>query len=434
MRVRIAPSPTGELHLGNLFVFIWNFILKLKYKSSFILRLEDTDSSKINKNYILSIYNTLDILNINIDESPKLLGLYGPYKQSERKHIYNFYRKLLEKRKMCFWCNCSFRRINALKRINLSLGETNIYDGKCISSRNKTGKLRLKVPRYGTFIDNYKMHWSQVDMQILWINDRATFNLANVIDDYLMKITHIFRGRDWLLSLPKHILINTYLNFSIPKYYHLPLICTNKRTKLSKRFMSLGLNGMLNLGIIPQAIMKYLMSIIGNFPNNTLKLKQTNIQVDFNQIIRTNRLVISNLEMESNMLSKILKEIKLKTAIKYCAQKSAVLYDIYRLMSFVFWKKKINTDKFINLYYILLKMLLLEYKQVLFWTKNNIRQVSIKLSKYLGLKLRTFSIIASTLILGSRDSISLYDGCVVLGREIIIARISILLEEISCRN
>ncbi|MFP3037813.1 MAG: glutamate--tRNA ligase family protein, partial [Candidatus Hodgkinia cicadicola] len=204
---------------------------------------------------------------LNIAESPKLLiGLYGPpYKQIERKHIYDFYRKKLEKRKMCFWCNCSFRRINALKRINLSLGETTIYDGKCIRSRNKTGKqLRLKIPRFGTFIDNYiKMHWSQIDMHILWINDRITFDLTNVIDDYLMKITHIFRERDWLMSLPKHVLINTYLNFALPKYYHLPLICTNKRTKSSKRFMKTN-GGMLNLEIMPKVIMKYLTSIVNN--------------------------------------------------------------------------------------------------------------------------------------------------------------------------
>ncbi|MFP3037851.1 MAG: hypothetical protein ACKESC_00865, partial [Candidatus Hodgkinia cicadicola] len=98
------------------------------------------------------------------------------------------------------------------------------------------------------------------------------------------------------------------------------------------------------------------------------------------------------------------------------------------------WKKKINnTDNFISLRYVLLKMLLIEYKQVLFWKKNNIKQVSINLSKYLGLKLRTFSIIASAMILGT-DSISLYDGCVVFGREMIIARISILLEELSHRG
>ncbi|MFP3037865.1 MAG: glutamate--tRNA ligase family protein [Candidatus Hodgkinia cicadicola] len=370
----------------------------------------------------MAIYNALDILNINIDESPKLLGLYGPYKQSERKHIYDFYRKKLEKRKMCFWCNCSFRRINALKRINLSLGETNIYDGKCIKSRNKTGKLRLKVPRVGTFIDNYiKMHWAQLDMQILWVNDRITFDLTNVIDDYLMKITHIFRERDWLMSLPKHVLINTYLNFAVPKYYHLPLICTNKRTKLSKRFTKT--NGMLNLEIMPKVIMKYLASIV-NFTNLNY-LKQSNIQL--------NRLVISNLSLESSILSKILKEFNIKTDINYCV-KNAVLYDIYRLMGFVFWKKKINnTDNFISLRYVLLKMLLLEYKQVLFWQKINIKQVSINLSKYLGLKLRTFSLIASAMILGT-DSIYLYDGCVVLGREMIIARISILLEELSRRK
>ncbi len=151
LRARIAPSPSGSLHLGNLFVAAFNMLFCLKYNASLILRLEDTDAAKTSIYCSSIIGKVLNQFGILVNESPESPGFFGPYSQSSRSHIYEFYASALVAAGKAFYCGCSFRRISALKKANLALGDAAVYDGKCVKSNLTLGKLRLKVPRAGIF-------------------------------------------------------------------------------------------------------------------------------------------------------------------------------------------------------------------------------------------------------------------------------------------
>lgn len=151
LRVRFAPSPSGNLHLGNLFIGKFNSLLSMKRRGTLTLRVEDTDQFNSSKYFRRAMELTLNEFKIKPNESPMRLGYFGPYCQSERNHIYKFYGHAIKSSGRGFMCNCSFRRIETLKRVNLALGDAAVYDGKCIKRSVKNGKLRLKVPRFGHF-------------------------------------------------------------------------------------------------------------------------------------------------------------------------------------------------------------------------------------------------------------------------------------------
>ncbi len=151
LRTRIAPSPSGFLHLGNLFVAAFNMLFCLKHSANLILRLEDTDCTKTSSCCLLTIGKVLNQFGVLADESPESPGAFGPYLQSVRSHIYKFYADALVAANKAFYCSCSFRRISALKKVNLALGDAAVYDGRCVKSNLMVGKLRLKIPRAGSF-------------------------------------------------------------------------------------------------------------------------------------------------------------------------------------------------------------------------------------------------------------------------------------------
>ncbi len=168
LRARIAPSPSGLLHLGNLFVAAFNMLFCMKHNASLILRLEDTDSAKANVYCSLAIGKMLSQFGILADEAPESPGFFGPYAQSGRGHIYKFYADVLVAANKAFYCSCSFRRISALKKVNLALGDAAVYDGRCIKSNLMVGKLRLKIPKAGSFNSSEcRVRWINSEMQIL---------------------------------------------------------------------------------------------------------------------------------------------------------------------------------------------------------------------------------------------------------------------------
>ncbi|PIM96156.1 Glutamate--tRNA ligase [Candidatus Hodgkinia cicadicola] len=441
MRLRIAPSPTGILHLGNLYSVLANVLFSHKYNSKLILRIEDTDIQRNKINAIENIYEDLNKIRVNIDESSKNPGLYGPYKQTERIHIYKFYIKKLLKMGGCFFCKCSFKRVNILKKINLLLGDPPTYDGKCLNRNYLTGKIRLKVPKTGICVGDYKINWSNVDMQVLWANSKPTYHFANVIDDQLMKISHVLRGRDWLTSFPKHILINSFLGFNMPKYYHIPLICNKTESKLSKRLDNMGIDSFLSLGIISEAILRYLISLIvcvdvSNISEassyfNINKLKQQNIHINGKKLILINKMCLHEVVHDvNNVIKSLIREGCFDNVMELCVKKSLILHDTYKLLCFVFWDyKSIKMIFMSNIEYLLLNLLLIEYKKLIIWSKISIQNIHKKITNYLGLKTRTFCTIL-TPIIGNRHSISLYDVYLIIGQKVVITRISLILEKI----
>ncbi len=433
MRLSLAPSPTGEMRLNDIFIVLWNYILKLKYNASLVLRIEDTNLAKSNNDTIPLIHNTLTKMKVCVNESPSNLGLFGPYKQSERTHIYKFYinKMLLEKK--CFYCKCSSKRLNILKQVNLALNEPLVYDGRCLGKKYKMGKVRLTVPRVGGYVGT-KSKWTDVDMPVLWNENKPTFHLANVIDDRLMKVSHVFRGKDWLTNLPKHTLLCYQLGFELPKYYHVPLLCNKGKNKLSKQLFSCGLNGMIGFGILPTTIFKYFLSIITNETEltktsniNFNKLEAINVQVNCTKLILLNKVCIKELIVDMNsIIDSVIGRENMLRAIKLCLTKSLTLHDVYKLMEFVFDSKTSNCKKVTNLHFLTISLLLVEYKKLGIWTVPSLERIHEKLSKHLGISIRTFCVLIMA-VFGDRKSISLYDNLSLLGKEIVVARLCLFL-------
>lgn len=433
VRVRFAPSPSGYLHLGNLFVGKFNSLVNERYNGAMILRIEDTNSVTTNLVHSLSLERLLNSFGVAFNESPMLNGYFGPYHQNERDHIYRFYANVISSMSRSFFCNCSFRRIETLKRVNIALGEAAVYDGKCLKRSLKDGKLRLKVPRFGCFILTGKvMRWSCIDMQVLLVKTKTSFHLANVVDDHLMRISHVIRGKDWVHETPKHVLTYLYLGFSIPKFIHLPLLCSPFGKKLSKRQSQLSLTGLVDVGLLPNSIDSYISSIITDV-NRKDKLnfditKLTRLRLNQRELIQCNRHLLKTINLNGNIFFGNC--VDSKRIINLCAQKATLTSDVYHLMQFMFHTKPHGWYcKLSSLQYAILGLVIIKYKQLKTWCIGELEALHLSMSVKLGLALRTFCIMIATVVLGKRDSISLYHGLMIIGKEVAIARMDCYMKQ-----
>ncbi|XXM93465.1 glutamate--tRNA ligase family protein [Candidatus Hodgkinia cicadicola] len=448
LRVRIAPSPTGCPHLGNLLVGVFNMLFKLKHGARFILRLEDTDAARGFADCAPKAYDAFNMVGLVFDESPLGCGKFGPYIQTQRRHIYSCYCKLLVALGSAFWCKCRWRRINALKRVNLDLGQASVYDGRCLKSQARGGyghlKLRLKVPRVGVFSSNQcAMAWKQVEMQPLWVRGEAVFHLASVVDDHLMRISHVLRGRDWLASLAKHSLLYVYLVFSVPKIVHLPLLALGGGRKLSKRLVSGGVSAYSSLGVMPQAILTYLAGLaVGEevtgledaVPRFNLQcLRRRSVRVDHKRLFGINRRLLSSASLTClSLFEMVLGKHKVDKALALCVEKSSLLTDVYRLMSFVFcsrfdslaWGSRSSS-------YAVLAVLVSQHKRLGVWTKLELMALHAKIAAKLRMSLRALLVLMYVVAFGARDSISLYDSFIILGKDAVVFRLSLSLNRLS---
>ncbi|MGP1926956.1 MAG: glutamate--tRNA ligase [Candidatus Hodgkinia cicadicola] len=432
VRVRFAPSPSGDLHLGNLFIGKFNLMFSSNYSGALVLRIEDTDFVTSEEHCLTAIELTLNEFKLNPNESPIKIGYFGPYRQSERNHIYKFYGNALKSLNRGFLCKCSFKRIEALKRVNLALGDAAVYDGKCLKRLVKDGKLRLKVPRIGYFTSAGRItRWAHVDMQTLSSKTKPSFHLANVVDDHSMRISHVIRGNDWLNEIPKHILIYLYLGFSVPKFLFLPLLYTSNGKKLSKRNSALGLNGLIDVGIFPEAIDSYVTSLIKGNGRERLNFKPKRLQVNKNILTKFNKQVLRKTSFDNNeLLTRKLNRSKANQIVRLCAQKSTTAEDVHRLLRFMFHTKPHGWYcKLPGLQYALLGIMLTKYRQLRSWSVKSLEALHRGIATKLNVSIRTLSIIIASATLGARDSVSLYEGFVLLGKEAVNARIMLYMRQ-----
>jgi len=278
VRVRIAPSPTGFLHIGTARVALFNYLFAKKYNGSFIIRIEDTDKERSKPEFEKDILENLRWLGLEWTEGPDIGGKYGPYRQSERLEIYERYiRKLLNTQK-AYFCFCSKEDLKAQRDYLLSIGQPPRYSGKCrnlskakIEENLKKGKsfvIRFKVPlKKVEFEDLIR---GKIEFDTSLIGDfviakdfkRPLYNLACVIDDFEMKISHVIRGEDHIPNTPKQILLYEALNLPIPKFAHLPLILGPDKSKLSKRHGAASISQYKKAGYLPEALVNF-MAFLG---------------------------------------------------------------------------------------------------------------------------------------------------------------------------
>ena len=279
VRVRIAPSPTGDPHVGTAYMALFNMIYARHFKGKFILRIEDTDRSRSRPEYEENIYNALKWAKIEWDEGPDIGGPYGPYRQSERSEIYKEYcQKLLDAEK-AYKCFATAEELAEMRELSKTMGKRMGYDRRYrnlspeeVKEREDAGQpyvIRLKVPLSGecTYEDAIKGRtttpWADVDDQVLLKSDGfPTYHLANVVDDYLMKITHVIRGDEWMTSTPKHILLYESFGWEPPVFVHMPLLLGSNGKKLSKRKNPTSIFFYRDTGYLPEAFINFL-SLMG---------------------------------------------------------------------------------------------------------------------------------------------------------------------------
>ncbi|HRS53391.1 MAG TPA: glutamate--tRNA ligase [Bacteroidales bacterium] len=263
IRVRFAPSPTGPLHIGGVRTALYNYLFAKKHNGTFILRIEDTDQTRFVPGAEDYIIKSLNWCGINIDEGVGVNGPYAPYRQSERKHIYEKYANTLLEKNLAYLAFDTPEELeNMRKNINNTSNKPPQYNAQTrLSMKNSLSLtqaevkklidsgtpyvIRIKIPENETIILNdivrgtVKINSSTLDDKVLFKSDGLpTYHLANVVDDYLMKITHVIRGEEWLPSAPLHILLYRYLGWEneMPQFAHLPLLLKPEGNgKLSKR-------------------------------------------------------------------------------------------------------------------------------------------------------------------------------------------------------
>lgn len=275
VRTRIAPSPTGDPHVGTAYMAAYNAIFAKHFGGTFILRIEDTDQSRSRPEYEQNIYKALNWCNIQWDEGPDVGGEYGPYRQSERLHIYGEYAERLIAEDKAYKCFCTAEELAEMRQVMAKKGGRQGYDRRCrnlsaaeIAEKEAQGipyVVRLKVPLKGECVyhDEIKgriaFPWADVDDQVLMKSDGfPTYHLANVVDDYLMKITHVIRGDEWISSTPKHLLLYDYFGWEAPKFLHMPLLLGIDGKKLSKRKNPTSIFFYRDSGFLPEAFLNFL--------------------------------------------------------------------------------------------------------------------------------------------------------------------------------
>ena len=288
VRTRYAPSPTGYMHIGNLRTAIFEYLLAKKYNGDFILRIEDTDQERQVEGAIDFIYNTLGICGFKIDEGPNNEKGYGPYIQSQRKDIYKEYALKLVEMGKAYYCFCSEEELANMRARADERKKPFLYDGRCsrlskekIEENLKNGVpyvIRQKMPKTGeTLVEDViygkiKIDNSILDDQILLKSDGfPTYNFANVIDDHLMEITHVIRGKEYLDQTAKYNLLYEAFGWEKPTYIHVAMVLGEDGNKLSKRNGDASFMDLYNQGYLPSAVVNYLV-LLGWSPENNQEI------------------------------------------------------------------------------------------------------------------------------------------------------------------
>jgi len=275
IRTRVAPSPTGDPHVGTAYVALVNYCFAKKQSGSFVLRIEDTDQQRSSSASEKAIIDSLRWLGLTWDEGPDVGGSFGPYRQSDRTDVYRRHVERLLAQGNAFRCFCSPERLNAMRDAQRAAKLPSHYDGHCLQlgERALTELLaagmpfvvRLKVPSQGVCVVDdmlrgpIEIEWNSVDMQVLLKSDGLpTYHLANVVDDHLMEITHVIRGEEWVSSAPKHLLLYAYFGWAPPVLCHLPLLRNADKSKLSKRKNPTGIFFYKAMGYLPEALLNFL--------------------------------------------------------------------------------------------------------------------------------------------------------------------------------
>jgi glutamyl-tRNA synthetase len=288
VRVRFAPSPTGYLHVGGLRTALYNYLFARHNNGRFILRIEDTDRTRMVEGAVDNLISTLRWTGLEFDEGPGKEGACGPYVQSQRLPLYREHAQRLVQQGHAYYCFCTQRRLDDLRRQQEEKKLPIAYDRHCRVLRNdevehrlranEPSVIRMKAPLDGetTFVDRIRgkitIANSMVDDQVLLKSDGfPTYHLAVVVDDHLMGISHVIRGEEWISSTPKYLLLCHFFGWQLPQFAHLPLLLNPDKSKLSKRQGGATVEEYREKGYLPEAIVNF-VALLGWNPGDDREL------------------------------------------------------------------------------------------------------------------------------------------------------------------
>lgn len=315
IRVRIAPSPSGNLHIGTARTALFNYLYAKKTGGKFVLRIEDTDLERSNAEYTQNIFDSLKALGLQWDEGPDVGGEYGPYYQSERFDIYPKYAQMLVDKGYAYECFCTTEELDAEKEEAVKNHKPYVYSRKCLNlTEEKKAELKAKgiKPSIRFKVEHKELIFNDLvkgelkfdtgligDFVIMKSNGTPTYNFAVVIDDMLMKISHIIRGEDHISNTPKQILIYEALGAEVPKFGHLGMILAPDRSKLSKRHGATAVSDFVKQGYLTDALINF-VALLGWAPSDGHEIKPVaEIAEDF----RINEISSSNSIFEYDKLN-----------------------------------------------------------------------------------------------------------------------------------
>jgi len=305
VRVRIAPSPSGNLHVGTARTALFNYLFAKKNNGKFVLRIEDTDAERTSQEYIDNIFDSLKALGLNWDEGPDVGGEYGPYTQSERFDIYPIYAQKLVEAGFAYECYCTPEELEAEKEEATANKKPYVYSKKCenltadekakLAAEGRKPAIRFNISKaQKAFHSSSELVFDDLvkgelkvntdllgDFVIMKSNGTPTYNFAVVIDDMLMKISHIIRGEDHISNTFKQILIYEALGAEVPKFGHLGMILAPDRSKLSKRHGATAVSEFVENGYLTEALINF-VALLGWAPSDGSEIKPVDeIAADF---------------------------------------------------------------------------------------------------------------------------------------------------------
>ncbi len=315
VRVRIAPSPSGNLHIGTARTALFNFLFAKKTGGKYVLRIEDTDLDRSSEAYKQNIFDSLKALGLNWDEGPDVGGNYGPYKQSERFDIYPKFAQMLIDKGYAYECFCSQEDLDKEHEIAEQKKIPYKYSRKCLNlTKEEKDALKAKgiVPSIRFKVEAKELIFNDLvkgelkfdtgligDFAIMKSNGTPTYNFAVVVDDMLMEITHVIRGEDHISNTPKQILIYEALGAKVPKFGHLGMILAPDRSKLSKRHGATAVSDFIKEGYLTDALLNF-VALLGWAPSDGVEIKSVDeIAADF----RINEVSSSNSIFEYEKLN-----------------------------------------------------------------------------------------------------------------------------------
>jgi len=472
IRTRLAPSPTGDPHVGTAYQALFGYVWAKKNNGSFILRIEDTDRERSTPESEKAIIDSLKWLGLDWDEGPEIGGPCGPYRQSERLDIYHEHINRLVAEGHAYPCFCSRDRLAQVRSERQKAGALSGYDRKCrdippeeATRRVEAGEeftVRMKVPLEGTceFEDLLRgkivKDWASIDDQVIMKADGfPTYHLAVVVDDHLMRISHIIRGEEWINSVPKHVLLYEFLGWEMPVFCHLPLLRNKDKSKLSKRKNPVSIDWYRKTGILPEALLNFvgmmgwhlsddrekfsLQEMIDNFrledislggpvfdQDKLLWLNGRYIREDFSTGELLDRLVQWGLE--KGRLERILDICKGRmTRLSDWGDMTSQFFcsDVTLIKNDLLIKDLDETETS-----EILQMILWELEKLSAFSKDNIYAMFNAVSEKLNLKLKYLTKPLYVAISGKAVSTPLFDTMEILGRDISRMRMRQAIEEL----